>query len=79
MDNLGKSRFGKWLLSGSGLVFIAFMIIAAFFLIVEHRVYLFGFLPYALLFLSLLLFLFLLRGAGGNGTPNEQSQAKDEK
>ncbi len=69
MDNPRKFRFGKWLLSRTGLVFIAFLVIAAFFLITEHRAHLFGILPYALLLAALLLFLSIRQRKNGSDTP----------
>lgn len=59
-----KFTFGKWLLSRTGLTLIAFLIIAAFFLITEHTAHFFGFLPYALLLLCPLLHLFMHSGHG---------------
>ena len=56
---------------------IIFLIIAAFFLITEHTAHVFGILPYALLFLSVLLFLFLRQGQ--DSTHTEKPQAKETK
>lgn len=68
MDNLGKFKLSKWLLSKTGLVFIAFLVIAAFFLITEHRAHFFGILPYALLLVTPFLLLFIRRGQNSNNT-----------
>ena len=61
-----------WLGSRSGLVLLAFLGIAAFFLITEHRAHVFGALPYLLL-LACPLMHFLhgghKRGHGGHGGP----------
>ena len=46
------------------MVFIAFLAIAAFFLITEHTAHFFGFLPYALLLLCPFLHLFMHSGHG---------------
>lgn len=78
MDNPEKFRFGKWLFSRTGLVFITFLAIAAFFLITEHRAHLFGILPYALLLVAFLLFLFTRRGQNGSNT-RHGDQPEDKK
>jgi len=64
--------------SGTELTLLAFLAIAAFFVITEHRAHLFGIFPYALLFLSLLLFVFV-RCRRGNGDVNNERQPKDRK
>lgn len=76
MNTPPKSGLLQWLRSGTGLTLFAFLLIAAFFLITEHRAHLFGVLPYALLFLSLLLFVFVRRGQG-DGDVNGERQPKD--
>ena len=53
--------------SHTGLVLLAFLAIAAFFLITEHTAHVFGILPYALLLLCLVLHLFMHRGHGDHG------------
>lgn len=78
MDNPGKFRFSKWLLSRTGLGFIIFLVIAAFFLITEHTAHLFGILPYALALLALVLYL-LIRRADNNNDKNEGHQPEDKK
>jgi hypothetical protein len=55
-----------WLRSPSGLVLLAFLAIAAFFLITEHRAHVFGALPFVLLLLCPVLHL-LLHGRHGKG------------
>lgn len=62
MNTPRKFNIGRWLRSRVGLILIVFLIIAAFFLVTEHKAHLFGLLPYALLVLSLLLFIFIRRG-----------------
>lgn len=52
--------------SRTGLVLLAFLAIAAYFLITEHTAHLFGALPYALLLLCPALHLFMHRGHGGH-------------
>ena len=78
MNNPEKFRFGKWLLSRTGLVFISFLVIAAFFLITEHTAHLFGILPYALVLLSLVLY-FLTRRADSNNSKIGDHQQEDKK
>jgi len=56
--------------SRTGLVFIVFLVIAAFFLITEHRAHLFGILPYALPVLSAPLLLFMHREPAGEKRHN---------
>ena len=47
--------------------FIAFLIVAAFFLWTEHRAHLLGVLPYFVFLLCPLIHLFMHRGHGGHG------------
>lgn len=49
------------------LAVLAFLAIAAFFLLTEHRAHLFGPLPFLLLLACPLLHFFMHRGHGGNG------------
>ena len=67
-----------WLRSRSGLVFLGFVAIAAFFLFTEHRAHLFGILPFVLLLLCPLLHLFH-GGHVQNGGGYDQSQKKDKR
>lgn len=62
MNTSQKFTFSEWLWSTTGMVFIAFLAIASFFLITEHTAHLFGVLPYVLLLLCLLLHFFMHRG-----------------
>ena len=55
---------GPWFRSRSGLVLLAFLVIAAFFLVSEHRAHVLGVLPW-LLVLACPLLHFLHRGHGG--------------
>ena len=67
MDHEQGSRSnGGWLRSHSGLVFLGFLAIAAYFLWTEHRAHVVQFLPYVLLLLCPLLHLFH-GGHGGHG------------
>jgi len=61
MDHQSGST--SWLRSRSGLAFLGFVVIAAFFLVTEHRAHLLGILPYVLLLLCPLLH--LLHGGHG--------------
>lgn len=56
-----------WLRWRTGLVLVAFLAIAGFFIVSEHRAHAFGVLPYVLLFLSPLLHLFLHGRHGAHG------------
>ena len=49
------------------IVLIAFLAIAGFYLIVEHRAHVFGYLPFLLLLACPLLHMFMHRGHGGHG------------
>ena len=55
---------GNW---RAGLVLLAFLAIAAFFLLTEHRAHLLGLLPWLLLLACPLLHLFMHGGHGGHG------------
>ncbi len=57
---------GSWLQSRSGAVLLAFLAIAAFFLVTEHTAHVFGALPFLLLLLCPLMHLFM-HGGHGNG------------
>ena len=59
-----QSSFWK---SKAGLVAIAFLLIAAFLLLSEHRAHLLGYLPFLLLLACPLLHLFMHGGHGGHG------------
>ena len=75
MDTTGKFSIGNWLRSRAGLTLIAFLVIAAFFLITEHTAHFFGFLPYTLLLLCPLLHMFMHHGHGDNA--NHADHATD--
>ena len=79
MNTPQKFTFGEWLRSRAGLTLIAFLAIAAFFLITEHTAHFFGFLPYALLLLCLLLHLFMHSGHGGNDIHGGHQHTEDKK
>lgn len=57
---------------GSGFVSLAFLAIAAFFIVTEHTAHFFGVLPYLLLPACLLLHLFHDRHGGGHGGHGSQ-------
>lgn len=58
---------GFWT-SKTGLAAIAFLLIAAFFLLSEHRAHTFGALPFLLLLACPLLHMFMHGGHGGHGS-----------
>lgn len=62
---------GGWLRSRSGLVFLGFAAIAAYFLWTEHRAHVIQFLPFVLLLLCPLLHLL-------HGGHSGRSEGKDE-
>lgn len=77
---------GFWA-SKTGLVTIAFLAIAAFFLLSEHRAHAFGYLPFLLLLACPVLHMFMHGGHGGHGRhiqqngpePGAQNGSKHEK
>ncbi len=69
-ESFSISQFFK---SRTGLVLLAFLAIAAFYLIAEHTAHVFGLLPYVLLLLCPLLHLFM---HGGHDNHNGQSEHK---
>ncbi len=77
MEDEHPSETGNWLLSKSGLVLLAFLAIAGFFLLTEHRAHLFGVLPFLLLLACPLLHFFHggHGGHGGHGNHVPQSSA----
>lgn len=79
MKTSQKSSITQRLQARTGRALIIFLVITAFFLITEHTAHLFGILPYALLLLSILLFLFLRRGQDNSRIHNEKPQVKEKK
>ncbi|GCA52908.1 hypothetical protein KGO5_05374 [Sinorhizobium sp. KGO-5] len=67
---------GFWA-SKVGLVTIAFLAIAAFFLLSEHRAHVFGFLPFLLLVACPLLHMFMHGGHGAHGGHGRHIQRKE--
>lgn len=65
-----KAGLLGWLRSRTGLAFIGFTAIAAFFIWEEHRAHILGALPYALLLLCPLLHLF----HGGHGGKDKRQE-----
>ncbi len=74
MNNKQQYNLGQWLRSRIGLVFLAFLAIAIFFLVTEHTAHFFGGLPYLLLLLCPLLHLFMHGGHGEHGRPSESTR-----
>jgi len=69
-----------FLRSRTGVVLVAFLAIAAFFLLTEHTAHVFGVLPYALLLLCPLLHVFMHHGHNGHsGHDEEQHPQGDER
>lgn len=77
--NIGQtSKLGRpWWQSRTGIILLAFLGIAAFFLITEHTAHFFGLLPYALLLLCPLLHLFMHSGHGEHGNQSDQPGQSD--
>ena len=65
-DHQSEDRKG-WFNSRSNIVLIAFLAIAGFYLITEHRAHVFGLLPFQILLACPLLHVFMHRGHGGHG------------
>lgn len=79
MNTPQKFSFSQWLRSRTGMVFIAFLAIAAFFLITEHTAHLFGVLPYVLLLLCPLLHFFMHRGHGDHANHTDHATDGEKK
>ncbi|HWT79754.1 MAG TPA: DUF2933 domain-containing protein [Candidatus Methylomirabilis sp.] len=77
MDTQQRTGLRGWLFSRSSSVLLAFLAIAAFFLITEHRAHLYGILPYLLLLACPLLHLFMHGGHGGHGDGDRSAGSKD--
>jgi Protein of unknown function (DUF2933) len=73
----GQAR--SWLRSRTGVVLLAFLAIAAFFLITEHTAHVLGVLPFLLVLLCPLLHLFLHgRHGGGHASHGESRPGRSE-
>ena len=76
------SGAGAFLRSRGGIALVAFLAIAAFFILTEHTAHAFGYLPYALLLLCPLMHLFMHGGHGGGhgdhgaGSPGAQGDPR---
>lgn len=64
-----------FILSRTGLVLIAFLAIAGFFLVTEHTAHLFGLWPFAFLFLCLGMHFFMHGGQGGHSGHGDANAA----
>lgn len=69
---------GSFWSSRTGLVFVAFLAIALFLLLSEHRAHALGFLPFLLLLACPLLHVFMHSGHGGHGGHVDQKDVKGE-
>ena len=78
MNSENDGGLTGWFKSRSGLVFLGFIAIAAFFLFTEHRAHLFGILPFVLLLLCPLLHLFH-GGHGQNGDGHDHRGQGDKR
>ncbi len=67
-----QSGIGGFLRSRTGIVLLAFLAIATFYLVTEHTAHFFGFLPYGLLLLCPIMHLFMHGGHGGHGDHTAQ-------
>lgn len=65
----------SWLWSRSGVVLLAFLVIAGFFLVTEHTAHVLGVLPYLLLLACPLLH--FLHGGHGSGHGGHRSHGGD--
>ena len=70
------SQERSWLRSPGGLILLAFLAIAAFFLILEHRAHVVGVLPYVLFLLCPVLHLLLHGRHGGTHTDHDPRQPR---
>ncbi|GIK37499.1 MAG: hypothetical protein BroJett011_13320 [Chloroflexota bacterium] len=77
METERKFNFRSWLRSPTGLILLAFLVIAVFYLVTEHTAHVFGFLPYALLLLCPLLHLFMHGGHNGHDGHNAHAEAPE--
>lgn len=71
-DHQSKNR-KEWFTSKSNWALLAFLIVAGFYLITEHKAHVFGLLPFLLLLACPLLHVFMHRGHAGHGndSPSE--------
>ena len=74
MPPRSPSQERSWLRSPGGLILLAFLAIAAFFLILEHRAHVVDALPYVLLLLCPVLHLLLHGRHGGTHTDHNTSR-----
>lgn len=73
-----RTRIPRLLRAPTGLVLVAFLLIAGFFLLTEHTAHTLGVLPFALLALCPLLHLFMHGGhGGGHGGHNSNEHRSD--
>lgn len=79
MQTERKFSMSGWLRSPTGLVLLAFLAIAGFYLVTEHTAHVFGFLPYALLLLCPLLHLFMHGGHGGHSGHGDDAGSQGQR
>lgn len=63
--------------SRANIALIGFLVIAAFYLITEHRAHVLGYLPFLILLACPLLHIFMHGGHGGHGDSDSTDQAKE--
>ena len=68
----------SFLRSRTGLVLLASLAVAGFFVVLEHRVHLDEILPYALVALFLVLHMFMHAGHGGHGGHSGNSGGEEQ-
>ncbi|MFC3101430.1 DUF2933 domain-containing protein [Altererythrobacter lauratis] len=60
----------------ASIVLVGFLLIAGFFLILEHRAHLLGWLPFLIILLCPLMHIFMHRGHAGHGAAPETPQGE---
>ena len=63
---------------GYNWILVAFLAIAAFFLLTEHRTHLFGALPFLLLLACPLMHLFMHHGHGAHGSNDGNTEGREK-
>ena len=69
---------GSWFPTRSGLILVAFLAIAGFFIVTEHTAHVLGVLPYLLLLACPLLHFLHGRHGGGHGSHGGDSARRGE-
>lgn len=69
----------SFLRSRAGLVLLFSLAVAGFFVVLEHRVHLSGYLPYALVALFIVFHLFMHGGHGGHGGHSGNTEGQEKR